>query len=129
MRYFVAAAAALLLSTGQVAAQDPIEGLWKTEPDAGMFAHIQVQPCGDKICGVIAQSFDNGEPFKSANMGKNLVFDMVNKGDGKYEGKVWRPSNDKVYLGKMVLKGDTLDMKGCVAGGMLCSKQKWTRLK
>ena len=58
-----------------------------------------------------------------------LVRNMAPKGDGYYAGKVWRPSNDKIYVGKMQMSGNKLKLKGCVAGGLLCSSQTWTRVK
>ena len=33
---------------------------------------------------------------------------MTPQGNGKYTGKVWRPSNGKIYNGKMQVSGKTL---------------------
>ncbi|MFP7571223.1 DUF2147 domain-containing protein [Marivita sp. S2033] len=107
---------------------DPVEGTWQTEVDEGNYAHVRMVPCGDMICGVIARSFNAQGEFKSPNTGKTLVINMVPQGNGKYEGKVWRPSNDKIYMGKMQVNGNSLDLSGCVAGGLLCSKQTWSRV-
>ena len=38
-------------------------------------------------------------------------------------------SNDKIYIGKIDLDGDTLYLKGCVAGGLLCASQTWKRVQ
>lgn len=121
---------AALLSIGLtgIAAADPIEGVWQTEVDDSRHAHIKMQPCGAAICGVIVKSFENGVQYNSPNNGKTLVIDMVPSGGGKYNGKVWRPSNNKIYVGKMKLSGNSLKMSGCVAGGLICSKQTWKRL-
>ena len=62
------------------------------------------------------------------NLGKDIIQGMVPSGNGKYAGSVWRPSNGKIYVGKLVLSGDTLKMKGCIAGGLICSSQNWSRL-
>ncbi|CUH76468.1 DUF2147 domain-containing protein [Tropicibacter naphthalenivorans] len=125
----LAMAAALTLLAGAAWA-DPIEGVWKTQPDDGKYAHVTIKPCGSGFCGTISQSFNaDGSVFKTGNTGKRLVHDMVPKGGGKYEGKVWRPSNNKMYIGKMDVKGNTAKLKGCVAGGLLCSGQTWTRVK
>jgi uncharacterized protein (DUF2147 family) len=107
---------------------EPITGTWQTEPDNGNYAHIQMTACGEKICGVIARSFNASGEFTSPATGKTLVFDMVAQGDGTYKGKLWRPSNNKIYMGKMKLRGDKLDLSGCIAGGLLCSGQTWTRI-
>ena len=123
-----AACAAIAVSAGMAAA-DPLEGTWQTEPDEGAFAHIDIGPCGANFCGTIARTFKDGGEYKSPNLGKTLVIDMAPQGSGKYEGKVWRPSNDKIYLGKIALNGDSIKLRGCVAGGLICSKQTWARVK
>ncbi len=98
---------------------DPIEGLWKTIPDDnGIYGNIQIDPCGTKICGVLIASFEtDGTPYASDNIGRQLVWDMVNQGGGKYgKGKVYSPDRDKTYSGKLVLDGNTLTVRGCVFG-------------
>lgn len=119
--------AGLTLAAGAAFA-DPALGTWQTEPDDGNYAHIRMVPCGEMICGVIARSFNASGEFESPNTGKTLVINMVPQGDGSYEGKVWRPSNDKIYMGKMQMRGNQLDLSGCVAGGLICSKQTWSRV-
>ncbi len=128
MKYVLAMAAGLVMTAGAALA-DPAEGMWKTEVDDGAYAHIKMSKCGANICGTIAKSFNASGEYNSPNKGKQLVMGMKPKGDGSYAGKVWRPSNDKVYVGKMTVKGDKLVLKGCVAGGMICSGQTWTRIK
>lgn len=132
MNKLFATAAALVLSAGTAFAADPLEGMWQTEVDDGHYALIDIKPCADKLCGYIAHSFEqdadgNWVEFQSANEGKMLVIDMVNAGGGKYDGQVWRPSNDKVYLGKMTLNGNQVDLAGCVLGGLVCASQHWVR--
>lgn len=127
MKTLLTAAAALALSVGAGFA-DPVEGTWKTEVDDGHYAHIDIAPCGAAICGVIAQAFDENGVIPSENIGKQLVWDMVAKGDGAYGGgKIWQPSKDKIYKSKMALNGDTLKVSGCV--GPICKKQTWSRVK
>ncbi len=108
---------------------DPAVGLWQTEPDGGAYAHVSIAPCGGKLCGTISRTFKDGAEYASPNRGKQLVRGMAPRGDGSYAGKVWRPSNDRIYNGKMALSGQTLKLSGCIAGGLLCSSQTWTRVK
>lgn len=109
-------------------AQDAAVGIWQTEPDDGSFAHILIQPCGNAFCGIIQRTFQaGGVEYESENKGKTLVIDMVPNGDGTYNGRVWRPSNNKIYIGKMQVNGDSLRLQGCIAGGLLCSSQNWVR--
>ena len=114
-------------ATGALA--DPVLGMWQTEVDDGSYAHILMAPCGENFCGTIARTFNSDGEYNSPNQGKTLVRNMAAQGDGRYRGKVWRPSNDKIYIGKMDLDGDKLKLRGCIAGGLLCSAQNWTRVK
>ncbi|SFT81049.1 DUF2147 domain-containing protein [Sedimentitalea nanhaiensis] len=121
------AVVALGLAGGAMA--DPVEGTWQTEVDDGAYAHVAMAPCGGAFCGTMVRTFNSGGEYKSPNIGKKLILDMVPQGDGTYKGKAWRPSNGKTYIGKMTLKGDTLYPAGCVLGGLLCFDQTWTRIK
>ncbi len=120
--------ATLALATG-ASAQDAAVGTWQTEVDDGSFAYISMAPCGSAICGTIARTFQNGgTEYQSANIGKKIVIDMVPQGGGEYAGQVWRPSNDKIYVGKMTVNGNALRLRGCVAGGLICASQNWARI-
>ncbi|AXI51625.1 MULTISPECIES: DUF2147 domain-containing protein [Sulfitobacter] len=114
---------------GTAMAADPAVGVWKTQPDDGAYAHVKMTPCGGAICGTIQRTFNASGEYKSENIGKQLVIDMKPDGSGKYAGKVWRPSNNKIYIGKMSVAGNSLKLSGCVAGGLLCSKQDWQRVQ
>lgn len=127
MKQITSACMALCVSAAAVAA-DPLAGTWQTEPDDGAFAHVAIAPCGAAFCGTIARTFKDGAEFASDSIGRTLVIDMMPQGDGNYRGKVWRPSNDKIYIGKIALSGDRMKLSGCVAGGLLCSKQTWARV-
>ncbi|MBN2629791.1 MAG: DUF2147 domain-containing protein [Rhodobacteraceae bacterium] len=124
-----AALAAVMIATATLALADPVEGLWQTQEDDGAYAHVKIAPCGANFCGTIVKTFKAGSEYASENLGKQLVREMAPKGGGAYEGKVWRPSNDKVYLGKISVKGDMMKLSGCVAGGLICSKQDWKRVQ
>ena len=106
MKRLLILAASLFAFATAASAQDAV-GVWQTEVDDGAYAHITISPCGNAVCGVISRTFNAG---------------------GAYEGSVWRPSNDKIYIGKMDVSGDSLRLRGCVAGGLLCSSQNWVRV-
>lgn len=124
----LAIAAALLLGAAAASA-DPIEGVWQTQPDDGAFAHVTIAPCGGAYCGVISRTFKDRAEYRSPNLGRQIVIDMAAKGNGAYEGKVWRPANDRIYQGKASVTGDRMSLSGCVAGGLLCKSQTWARIK
>ena len=108
---------------------DPIEGVWQTQEDDGAFAHVTIKTCGGAFCGTITRTFKGGAEYKSENIGKQIVIDMVPAGAGKYEGKVWRPANGKTYVGKIDLAGKAMKLAGCVAGGLICAKQNWQKVQ
>ncbi len=124
--WLLALTASLGLATA--AAADPLIGWWQTEPDDGSYALVQIEPCGPAFCGVIRRTYDATGEYQSPNLGKQIVMDMVAEGEGHYEGRVWRPSNDKVYIGKMDISGNQVKLRGCVAGGLFCASQTWTRV-
>ena len=126
MKFAVAAA---LIALAGPALADPVLGTWKTQEDDGAYAHVDMAPCGAAICGVIKRTIKGAAGYQSENIGKKLVIDMKPQGGGTYAGQVWRPSNGKVYVGKIELTGDSLKLAGCVAGGLICSKQTWARVK
>ena len=118
-----------VMSASAASAADPAVGVWKTQPDDGAYAHVKMTPCGQAVCGTIQRTFNNSGEFKSEIIGKQLVISMVPDGQGNYAGKVWRPSNNKIYIGKMTVSGNQLKLSGCVAGGLFCSKQDWVRVQ
>lgn len=124
------ALAAVLALFGAAASADPLEGVWQTEVDDGAYAHITIKPCAAAFCGKITKTYkEDGSEYDSENKGKTIVIDMVPQGEGYYEGSVFRPSNGKTYYGTIELNGNKLRLSGCVAGGLICAKQNWSRVK
>lgn len=126
-RFLFTLIASLGLAT--IASADPIEGVWQTEVDDGSYAHVTVAPCGGNYCGTISKTFNASGEYQSPNLGKQIVRNMAAQGGGEYEGQVWRPSNDKVYLGKIALSGNQMALRGCVAGGLICARQNWVKIR
>ena len=127
-RIFITAVALIALVTPALA--DSAEGIWQTEVDDGAFAYVTIAACDEAYCGTISRTFRNGgEEFQSENIGRQILINMVAAGDGSYKGKAWRPSNNKVYIGKMSVAGDALVLKGCVARGLICVGQDWVRIE
>lgn len=121
-------AAAFALSAGAAAA-DPIEGVWQTQPDEGSFAHVTIAPCGGAFCGTITRTFKDRAEYASPNVGRQIVIDMAPQGGGNYQGRVWRPANDRIYAGKASVSGNQMSLAGCVAGGLLCKSQNWVKVQ
>ena len=129
MKQLLILTASLFAVATGAAAQETALGVWQTEVDDGAYAHITISPCDNAVCGVISRTFNTDGEYQSENLGRTLVIDMVPQGGGAYKGSVWRPSNDRIYIGKMDVNGDALRLRGCIAGGLLCSSQNWQRLE
>ena len=123
--------AATLVVFGQAALADPVEGLWQTaKDDNGKFGQVEIKPCGPAFCGTLVKAFgSDGKPTESANIGRQIVWDMVAYPDGLYDdGQIYSPDRDKTYNGDMTLSGDGLAVRGCVLG--ICRNGgTWTRVK
>jgi uncharacterized protein (DUF2147 family) len=130
MKKFALAATFILGFASSAIAQDALEGTWQTaKDDNGNYGHIEVTPCGTRLCGVLIRSFDSsGAALASENIGKQIIWDMKAKGGGNYgNGKVWSPDRDKTYNSRMTLTGDAVTVKGCVLG--ICRDGgNWTRV-
>lgn len=132
MKHTILAAAALT-ALATVASADPVDGIWKTEPgDDGEYLHVSIAECGSAICGTIDSAFDasGNQVLNYEHDGKQMIWDMIPEGGGAYDnGKIWAPDRDKTYNSKMALSGDSLTVKGCVAGGLICRGQTWSRVQ
>jgi len=112
------ALAALILSASGAMAADPLEGYWRTSADDnGNSGLIHVQPCGAALCGTLVKSFDaTGKEWQSPHLGRQIISQTVNKGNGAYTGRVYSPDRNKTYNSKLKMNGSALKVSGCVLG-------------
>lgn len=112
---------------GSAALADPALGTWQTQAgETGGYAHVVLAPCNGKICGTITKVFNNAN---TSAEGRQIVAGMSPNGGGKYSGgTIWAPDQDKTYQSRMELSGDSLEVKGCVLGGLVCRGQTWMRV-
>jgi uncharacterized protein (DUF2147 family) len=131
MRSLILAAA--IVAAPAIAFADGADGVWKTEAnDEGGYLQVTIGPCASeaaKTCGTITAAFTKqGADPKYANLGKLIVKDMTSSNGTHYSGgTIWDPEHDKTYSSKMSLKGDVLDVEGCIS--IICSGEDWTRVK
>ena len=117
MKTFILTTAAAVFAAG-IAMADPLEDIWRTaKDDNGNSGLIEVKPCGATLCGTLIKSFDSaGKEMASDNIGKKIISETVATGGGAYKGKVFSPDRNKTYSSKLMLKGNTLSVSGCVMG-------------
>ena len=125
-------AAAALLAAGLfplVAAADSPLGIWESEPmGKGGYAHIRIAPCdtaGDQLCGRITRILSSD---RSDLVGVELLRNMTAEGSGRWgKGDIYSPDKNRYFDSHMILNGDGLEVRGCLAG--LCKSQKWARVQ
>jgi uncharacterized protein (DUF2147 family) len=109
------------------------DGVWATEKNnKGGYLEITIAPCASDAsltCGTISKAFNaKGEDPAYPNLGKRIIEGMKHDGNESYSGgTVWDPEDDKTYSSKMTVKGDDLDVEGCIS--IFCQGQDWKRVK
>lgn len=111
------------------AVADSAEGVWKTEPmGKGGYAHIQIAPCqgeGGRLCGRITRIISSD---RNDLVGVELIRDMVAEGSDRWgDGNIYSPDKNQYYASQMILEGDELEVRGCIAA--LCKSQRWARVE
>lgn len=122
----------LLLTASALASAESIDGVWSTEEsDSGGYLEIKIGPCksdATKTCGVISAAFskDGIEPDYE-HLGKLMIRGMKSDDGISYSGgTIWHPEKDKVYKSKLKVKGNDLEVDGCIA--FICIGQNWKRV-
>lgn len=129
-----------VLSASAVLA-DGLAGVWLT---AGSESQIEIAPCGDAYCGRVLAVFKPADPKnpegKDINnpnpalrnqtvVGSTILWNLKPGGDANvWEGSVYNPEDGRVYAVTLTLKGDKLEVEGCMAL-VLCDSQMWTRVQ
>jgi uncharacterized protein (DUF2147 family) len=123
----------VLTVASSIAVAGGADGIWTTEVGKdGGYLEITLGPCdsdSSMTCGTISTAFTTqGVDPNYVNLGKLMVKDMKSKDGKNYSGgTIWDPEDSKTYKSKMHLKGDTLDVEGCIS--FFCSGQDWARVK
>ena len=130
MRKIILSAAAAVLLAAPAHAND-VFGVWQSQKnDEGKYLHIKVHACesdASKVCGTILSAHGGADPKV---VGKPIIWDMTPDGANAWDdGKIWKADDDEVYDSEMELKGDTLEVSGCVLGGLICRSQNWPRVE
>ena len=121
-------------------AADPL-GTWLTEDKKGK---VKIVNCGGAICGTLVWIAEPNDPEThqpktdkhNSNaglagrplLGIPIVLNMAPSGPDKWDGKVYNAEDGGTYTGSFTMTGaNSAVLKGCVAGGLICKGQTWTR--
>lgn len=125
----------LLLVPSQAAAAEPY-GVWR-HPDNGSL--VRMYECGSSLCAKIIEVRESGrkdvhnpDPAKRSRPVEGIVImDGAQKtGEDTWEGQLYNTQNGKTYSGVITVQGPkTLELEGCVLGGLLCQGVTWARVR
>lgn len=137
----VAFALAIAFS-GPAFAGDP-SGTWLTE---GGKSQVRLTPCGEALCGRIQWLKEPSDPatgkpkrdVRNLDPGKRdrpiigveiLLGMRPEPTPGQWVGDIYNPEDGKTYRAHLTLQdARTLEVKGCVLGGLICKSQSWSRV-
>ncbi len=127
-----AVALTLALVAGPAWGRAPtFDGVWRNPRDT---VHLELRPCGAFICGHVIWATDAAKKAasrysKNELVGQQLFRDFTLRDDGTARGKVFVPDLGLTFKGAAQhVNSDTIKVKGCVIGNMICKSQIWTRL-
>lgn len=134
MRKLIAAAAAVLFAVSSLAgtadAQTQPTGVWRNPRNS---VHVRIQPCGPAMCGTVvwaspralAKAREAGTPNL---VGAQLFRQLRPQGGGSWGGRVYVPDLARTVSGRLRVQGSNAVVSGCLAGGLMCRTQTWTRV-
>ncbi len=129
MTLALAAAATVISAAAPAVAAAPIEGRW-----ARGKMQIRIAPCGPTLCGTVLRASNKQKARAEAGsgtelVGATLIHNIRPAGPRRYTAKVFVADRNINANGTIVqFSPDQLSVKGCVALGMLCKSQQWTRV-
>jgi uncharacterized protein (DUF2147 family) len=127
---------------GPAFAGDPT-GTWLTE---GGKSRVRLVNCGDALCGRLQWLKEPSDPatgkpkrdVRNADPGKRdrplvgldiLLGMRPGEAPDQWAGDIYNPEDGKTYRARMTLQdARTLEVKGCVLGGLICKSQAWSRV-
>lgn len=124
------------LAAAPAARADPmaeIVGRWR---DSDGESEIAIARCGPALCGRIVwlkePRIDRFNPDAAlrtrALLGMHVLSGFVPDASGTLTGNGYNPADGKTYRTTMALAGpQSLVVRGCVLGGLICDDDTWTR--
>ncbi len=134
MKSAILAALGLLVLTGAAQAQssDP-SGTYLSETGE---TRVRIAKCGSAYCGTIvavqgeAKDVNNPDAkLKGRNLvGVQMLSNIQPAADG-FTGQLYNYKDGRTYSGKMSFAGGkSMQLSGCVFGGLICRSQTWAKV-
>ncbi len=119
-----------LIALPSAAAAAPIEGRWQNPKDSVI---VHVKPCGAETwCGRVSWASPKAQRKSDGRLavGTQLLSGLKANGRGGYQGRAYVPRR-RIHGNATVWPAgsNTLIVKGCAVGGLVCKSQRWTRVR
>jgi uncharacterized protein (DUF2147 family) len=94
---------------------------------------VQTGRCGDKLCGWVIWASQEAAADAAAGgvrqiVGTILLRDYISTRPGNWEGEVFVPDMGHTYYSTISQPdANSLKIRGCVLGGLICKSQVWHR--
>ena len=121
--------ASLLLAAP--ASAQALEGQWTNYKKNVVVA---VERCGPAYCGRVVQASEKAKAKARKGGTPNLIGTQILTGlkplgDGRFRGQAFVPKRNLHATATVRQVNDNvMEVQGCVLGGLLCDKEKWTRV-
>lgn len=95
---------------------------------------VQVERCGNAYCGRVVQASEKAKAKARKGGTPNLIGTQILTGlrplgDGRFRGQAFVPKrNLRATATVQQISDDVMQVQGCVLGGLLCDKERWTRV-
>jgi len=113
-------------------ADEAFVGVWKNPRNS---VHVRTYACGKSLCGAVVWATDDQqsaarEAGTGQLIGKHMFSEFVLGKDRVWRGKVFVPKQNKFFPGTVTtVDANTMQVRGCALGGLICKTQTWTRMK
>lgn len=131
MRTWLAILAATLAVPAAGAEAPAPAGLW-ISPHHDVA--VRTAACGSRLCGWVVWASPTAQADARAGgtdrlIGTELLEDYAATGNGAWAGTVFVPDMGRRFSSRIELpSADSLQIRGCLIGDMLCRTQRWTRI-
>jgi uncharacterized protein (DUF2147 family) len=108
-----------------------VDGVWANPKGT---VQVRTGSCGDKICGWIVWASPQAQADarkKGVNqlIGTALLRSYRATDRGHWSGQVYVPDMQSTFYSTITMvDAQTLNIKGCILGGLLCKAQIWRRV-
>lgn len=135
LKYILALPILVMPFTAQAAS--PLEGYWLTENQRSV---IQIEQCGDSLCGKVHWIIEGGMQFDEKNpdeakrntpmCGLQILWGFEKDDETEWEdGKIYKADDGDTYDSEMELQDDgTLEVKGYIGFSFIGKSQDWTHV-